>query len=259
MGRASRLRSRTDGVPLGAARAWCASRPICPRRRQGRRVLPRAGDLAQRRALAGALPPADAAALDDGRPRCDSDAARRSPKSASARASATFRSSRRSATSNNLLDVRESALVLRSRRAVVPHQDRCRNAAGAHRGGLVLDLSRRRCARDRQRLVRMQYSAGFVVHDLERPHIVRYRSPRPVMVPEGIDETHGIVNNVVFPTAIERPSASARSSSFTAWPTRESAARGWSSRRRPKARRSPPPEPRRHERGHVAVLRRSRR
>jgi predicted GH43/DUF377 family glycosyl hydrolase len=24
------------------------------------------------------------------------------------------------------------------------------------------------------------------------------------MVPEGVDETHGIVNNVVFPTAIER-------------------------------------------------------
>ncbi len=48
----------------------------------------------------------------------------------------------------------------------------------------------------------MRYSAGFVVHDIERPHVVRYRSPEPVMVPEGIDETHGIVNNVVFPTAI---------------------------------------------------------
>ena len=48
----------------------------------------------------------------------------------------------------------------------------------------------------------MQYSAGFVVHDPERPHIVRYRSQNPVMVPEGADETHGIVNNVVFPTAI---------------------------------------------------------
>ena len=51
---------------------------------------------------------------------------------------------------------------------------------------------------------RMQYSAGFVVHDLEHPHIVRYRSQNPEMVPEGVDETHGIVNNVVFPTAIER-------------------------------------------------------
>ena len=51
---------------------------------------------------------------------------------------------------------------------------------------------------------RIQYSAGFVVHDLERPHIVRYRSGTPEMVPEGVDETHGIVNNVVFPTAIEQ-------------------------------------------------------
>ena len=49
----------------------------------------------------------------------------------------------------------------------------------------------------------MQYSAGFVVHDVERPHIVRYRSQTPVMVPEGADETQGIVNNVVFPTAID--------------------------------------------------------
>jgi len=49
----------------------------------------------------------------------------------------------------------------------------------------------------------MQYSAGFVVHDLERPHIIRYRSRNAVMVPEGPDETHGIVNDVVFPTAIE--------------------------------------------------------
>jgi predicted GH43/DUF377 family glycosyl hydrolase len=48
----------------------------------------------------------------------------------------------------------------------------------------------------------MRYSAGIVVHDAERPHIVRYRSPTPVMVPEGIDETHGIVNDVVFPTAL---------------------------------------------------------
>ena len=49
----------------------------------------------------------------------------------------------------------------------------------------------------------MQYSAGFVVHDRERPHIVRYHSTAPAMVPEGIDETHGIVSNVVFPTAID--------------------------------------------------------
>ena len=48
-----------------------------------------------------------------------------------------------------------------------------------------------------------RYSAGFVVHDAERPHIVKYRSHTPVMVPEGVDELHGIVGNVVFPTAID--------------------------------------------------------
>jgi predicted GH43/DUF377 family glycosyl hydrolase len=49
---------------------------------------------------------------------------------------------------------------------------------------------------------KMKYSAGFVIHDIERPHLVLFRSTTPAMVPEGVDETHGIVNNVVFPTAI---------------------------------------------------------
>lgn len=50
----------------------------------------------------------------------------------------------------------------------------------------------------------MTYSAGIVVHDLDQPHIVRYRSPAPVMSPESHDEMHGVVNNVVFPTGIDR-------------------------------------------------------
>lgn len=49
----------------------------------------------------------------------------------------------------------------------------------------------------------MTYSAGIVIHDIEHPHIVRYRSPLPVMSPEHPDELHGIVNNVVFPTGID--------------------------------------------------------
>jgi len=49
----------------------------------------------------------------------------------------------------------------------------------------------------------MTYSAGFVVHDIDRPHIVRYRSHAPVLVPENRDELHGVVSNVVFPTAID--------------------------------------------------------
>jgi predicted GH43/DUF377 family glycosyl hydrolase len=49
----------------------------------------------------------------------------------------------------------------------------------------------------------MTYSAGIVIHDIDEPHIVRYRSPAPVMTPESPDELHGIVNNVVFPTGID--------------------------------------------------------
>jgi predicted GH43/DUF377 family glycosyl hydrolase len=49
----------------------------------------------------------------------------------------------------------------------------------------------------------MCYSAGIVVHDLERPGIVRFRSPKPVLRPETPDERHGIVNDVVFPTGID--------------------------------------------------------
>jgi predicted GH43/DUF377 family glycosyl hydrolase len=53
------------------------------------------------------------------------------------------------------------------------------------------------------RCIGMSYSAGMVVHDFERPDIIRYRSPRPVFWPETADETHGVVNNVVFPTGID--------------------------------------------------------
>lgn len=50
----------------------------------------------------------------------------------------------------------------------------------------------------------MVYSAGIIVHDIDRPHVVLYRSPAPVMKPEGVNELQGVVNNVVFPTAIDR-------------------------------------------------------
>ena len=49
----------------------------------------------------------------------------------------------------------------------------------------------------------MRYSAGILVHDRERPDIVRYRSPAPVLRPETPDERVGIVNEVVFPTGID--------------------------------------------------------
>jgi predicted GH43/DUF377 family glycosyl hydrolase len=49
----------------------------------------------------------------------------------------------------------------------------------------------------------MTYSAGVVIHDIERPDIIRYRSLAPVLTPEHPDEMHGIVNNVVFPTGLD--------------------------------------------------------
>jgi predicted GH43/DUF377 family glycosyl hydrolase len=103
---------------------------------------------------------------------------------------------------DNLLDVRESALVL------VPDAPWCRVKTGAGTPPVRIEEGWFSIFHgvDAQESdnggFRMQYSAGFVVHDLERPHIIRYRSPNPVMVPEGVDETHGIVSNVVFPTAI---------------------------------------------------------
>lgn len=101
-----------------------------------------------------------------------------------------------------LLDVRESALVL------TPDAPWCRIKTGAgtppvrvsegwfsiYHGVDALEV-----APDRYQ---MRYSAGFVVHDAERPHLVRYHSAHAVMSPENADERHGIVANVVFPTAI---------------------------------------------------------
>jgi predicted GH43/DUF377 family glycosyl hydrolase len=40
--------------------------------------------------------------------------------------------------------------------------------------------------------------------DEKLPHLIRYRSPEPVLAPEVPEESTGIVPNVVFPTAIDR-------------------------------------------------------
>ncbi len=49
----------------------------------------------------------------------------------------------------------------------------------------------------------LRYSAGIVMHDLERPDRILYRSPEPVMKPESRRERRGVVDNVVFPTGID--------------------------------------------------------
>jgi beta-1,2-mannobiose phosphorylase / 1,2-beta-oligomannan phosphorylase len=48
-----------------------------------------------------------------------------------------------------------------------------------------------------------RYMAGIVVHDLETPHQLLYRSPQPLLAPETENERVGIVDNVVFPAGID--------------------------------------------------------
>ena len=51
---------------------------------------------------------------------------------------------------------------------------------------------------------KLTYSAGLLVLDEKHPHLIRYRSPEPILSPELRKEREGIVPNVVFPTAIDR-------------------------------------------------------
>jgi len=48
-----------------------------------------------------------------------------------------------------------------------------------------------------------RYSAGALILDLEDPRKILYRSARPVLQPELLEEREGIVSNVVFPTGID--------------------------------------------------------
>lgn len=47
------------------------------------------------------------------------------------------------------------------------------------------------------------YSSGIVIHDVERPDRIVYRSPKPVLVPQTEHERKGVVDNVVFPTGLD--------------------------------------------------------
>jgi len=53
-------------------------------------------------------------------------------------------------------------------------------------------------------LASLSYSAGVLVLDEKQPHVIRYRSPEPVLTPELYKEREGIKPNIVFPTAIDR-------------------------------------------------------
>jgi predicted GH43/DUF377 family glycosyl hydrolase len=56
---------------------------------------------------------------------------------------------------------------------------------------------------DRARKPSLRYSVGVVIHDLERPDCILYRSPHPIMTPESARERKGVVGNVVFPTGLD--------------------------------------------------------
>jgi beta-1,2-mannobiose phosphorylase / 1,2-beta-oligomannan phosphorylase len=47
------------------------------------------------------------------------------------------------------------------------------------------------------------YRAGALVLDRDDPRTILYRSPEPILAPETDHEREGIVNNVVFPTALD--------------------------------------------------------
>ena len=51
---------------------------------------------------------------------------------------------------------------------------------------------------------KLSYSAGVMVLSETEPNFVRYRAIKPVLEPTSVGEHRGIVDNVVFPTAIDR-------------------------------------------------------
>jgi predicted GH43/DUF377 family glycosyl hydrolase len=57
--------------------------------------------------------------------------------------------------------------------------------------------------RERNGASSLCYSAGIVIHDIERPHILRYRSAAAVLGPSTAEERFGTVEDVVFPTGID--------------------------------------------------------
>ncbi len=48
------------------------------------------------------------------------------------------------------------------------------------------------------------YSAGVMVLSKKHPQKILYRSEQPVLMPERYEERHGMIDNVVFPTGIDR-------------------------------------------------------
>jgi predicted GH43/DUF377 family glycosyl hydrolase len=71
-------------------------------------------------------------------------------------------------------------------------------------GWLLLYHGARNVAQSGAAVGELCYSAGAMVLSREHPKNIIYRSPRPIMIPEGDLECHGTVENVVFPSGIDR-------------------------------------------------------
>jgi predicted GH43/DUF377 family glycosyl hydrolase len=50
----------------------------------------------------------------------------------------------------------------------------------------------------------LRYSAGVMIFSKEHPLVISYRSAEPVLTPTLPEERDGTVDNVVFPTGIDR-------------------------------------------------------
>lgn len=76
------------------------------------------------------------------------------------------------------------------------------------RGWLTVYHGNEKMPPDADGNIRVRYTGGAMLMDLQNPAIVLGRSAEPIMVPEEPFETEGFVDNVVFPTAaIERGDA----------------------------------------------------
>jgi predicted GH43/DUF377 family glycosyl hydrolase len=50
----------------------------------------------------------------------------------------------------------------------------------------------------------MYYAAGVMILNKDKPNLVVYRTPQPILKPDSPEEKVGIIANVVFPTGIDR-------------------------------------------------------
>jgi predicted GH43/DUF377 family glycosyl hydrolase len=59
-------------------------------------------------------------------------------------------------------------------------------------------------ASSKERKEQLRYSAGVMILSTQHPQVIKYRSPEPVLIPETPHERIGVVDDVVFPTGVDR-------------------------------------------------------